>query len=177
MQLMPYLYAAFVRYHIQGVPPVRALVMDYPDDVKAWTADDEYMFGGDLLVAPVFARQKERLVYLPEGEWLDFWSGATVAGAQTPPIERIPVFVKSGTLLPLAKPTIHTASPNAYALTVRSYGSPERPTILYEDDGSLQAAFTEVMIEWDAQKPAGNLRRSGPAQKQSYTVTKWEQMG
>ena len=80
MQLVPYLYAAFVRYHLQGVPPVRALVMDYPNDVTAATIDDQYLFGEDLLIAPVFAKQKQRMVYLPPDEWFDFWTGKKVAG-------------------------------------------------------------------------------------------------
>jgi alpha-D-xyloside xylohydrolase len=72
---MPGLYAAFVRYHLEGIPPVRAVVMDYPEAPNAWTLDDQYILGEDLLVAPLFARQAERQVYLPHGEWFDFWTG------------------------------------------------------------------------------------------------------
>ena len=85
MQFVPYLYAAFIRYHLEGIPPVRALVMDYPDDVKTWTIDDQYMLGDDLLIAPVFAGQTQRDVYLPPGEWFDFWTGTkSVARNQSP---------------------------------------------------------------------------------------------
>jgi alpha-D-xyloside xylohydrolase len=181
MQLVPYLYAAFVRYHLEGVSPVRALVIDYPHDVKAWTADDEYMLGDDLLVAPMFAGQTQRVVYLPEGEWCDFWTGAKTAGAQsvsaTPALERIPVFVKSGTLLPLAQPTLHTATAEAYALTVRAYGTPSRGASLYEDDGSVRPKFTHVSLAWDPEQAAGRIAREGPPLPHSYTVTKWERMG
>ncbi len=180
MQLVPYLYAAFVRYHLEGLPPVRALVMDYPDDVRCWTIDDEYMLGDDLLVAPLFAGENVREVYLPNGEWSDFWTGARTPGLQTlkvtSPLDRIPVFVKSGTLLPLAQPTLHTNDPKAFALTVRAYGSGGRNATLYEDDGSIAPSFTRVTISWNKNEPSGKLERSGPAYGLAYTVDRWERM-
>jgi alpha-D-xyloside xylohydrolase len=180
MQLVPYLYAAFVRYHLEGLPPVRALVMDYQNDVNAWTIDDQYLLGEHLLVAPVFAGQKQRLVYLPEGEWFDFWTGAKASGPQsitvTPPLDRIPVFVKSGVLLPLAQPTLHTAAPEAFKLVVRAYGQSNREFILYEDDGALHPNFTRVTLTWDVDQPSGKLERSSPTAGPEYTVTLWERV-
>ncbi len=79
MQFVPYLYAAFVRYRLQGIPPFRALVMDYPNDPRTWTVDDQYLVGEDLLVAPVVAGEHEREVYLPRGEWIDFWTRSTAS--------------------------------------------------------------------------------------------------
>jgi alpha-D-xyloside xylohydrolase len=179
-QLVPYLYAAFIRYHLEGLPPARALVMDYPNDLKAWTIDDQYLLGGDLLVAPVFAGQNEREVYLPEGEWFDFWTGRSTSSLQTlkvtSPLDRIPVFVKSGALLPLAQPTLHTGDPNSFVLTVRGYGSGDRTTTLYEDDGSVKPNFTRVTLRWNGRQDEGTMERVGPSRRLSYTVTRWEQM-
>jgi alpha-D-xyloside xylohydrolase len=180
MQLVPYLYAAFVHYRLEGLPPVRALVMDYPDDVKAWTIDDQYLLGDDLLVAPVLAGQKERDVYLPAGEWFDFWTGNSTSGAQTlklaAPLDRIPVFVKSGALLPLAQPTLQTNDPNSFVLTVRGYGSGERSATLYEDDGSVKPNFTRVSLHWNGKQDAGTVERFGASHRPSYIVNRWEQM-
>lgn len=178
MQLVPYLYAAFVRYHQEGVPPVRALVMDYPNDVKAWTIDDQYLLGEDLLIAPVFAGQKQRLVYLPEGEWFDFWAGAKMPGSQsisvTPPLDQIPVFVRSGALLPLAQRTLHTAAPEAFRLTVRAYGDSNRRFTLYEDDGGLHPEFRRVKLSWDISQPSGIMERSEPESAPAYSVMRWQ---
>ena len=112
MQLVPYLYSAFVRYHLEGTPPFRALVIDYPDDPQTWALDSQYLAGESLLVAPVVAGEHDREVYLPAGEWFDFWTGVTLQGGRrlnvSGPLDQIPVFVKAGTLLPFAQPTLHT---------------------------------------------------------------------
>jgi alpha-D-xyloside xylohydrolase len=117
MKLVPYLMETFQRYHDVGMPPFRALVLDYPDDPATWTIDNQYMMGTDLLVAPVVAGESERDIYLPEGEWVDFFTGAKLFGKQklhvSVPLARIPVFVKSGAKLPLARPTLHSEDPAA----------------------------------------------------------------
>ncbi len=178
MQLVPYLYSAFVRYHLEGIPPFRALVLDFPDDPQTWAIDDQYLAGGDLLVAPVVAGESEREVYLPEGGWFDFWTGGKMAGKQrvkvSAPIDRIPVFVRAGALLPLAEPSAHTEHPDAFTLAVRVYGSGERPFVLYEDDGSVKPAFTTVTLHWDVERQAGSLERSGPNYSQHYSVKRWD---
>ena len=77
-QLIPRLCAAFERYHDTGIPPVRALVMDYTADPNVRNIDDEYLFCDDLLVAPLTAQQESRKVYIPDGAWCDFWTGQSV---------------------------------------------------------------------------------------------------
>jgi alpha-D-xyloside xylohydrolase len=62
-------------YRREGLPPCRALVLDYPKDAKTWTVEDQYMMGDSLMAAPVVAGQTRRSIYLPEGEWVDFWTG------------------------------------------------------------------------------------------------------
>ncbi len=180
MQLVPYLYSAFVRYHLEGLPPVRALVVDFPEDPQIWPIDDQYLLGDDLLVAPVIAGETQRDVYLPEGDWFDFWTGEKRSGKQrvtvSPPIDRIPVFVRSGALLPLAQPTLHTQDPDASLLTMRVYGDGGKPCLLYEDDGSIKPAFTRVMARWDAARQAGALERSGPTYARSYSVKRWDRI-
>ena len=178
MQLVPYLYSAFARYHLEGLPPCRALVIDYPDDPQVWPVDTQYLLGDSLLVAPVIAGEEQREVYLPEGEWYDFWTGRKQAGKQhvkvPVPLDQIPVFVKTGTVLPLAQPTLHTAHPDAFVLTARVYGEGNQRCLLYEDDGSMNPAFTRVTLAWDAARQRGTLERSGPLREPGYTVKAWQ---
>jgi len=96
MTLMPRLIEAFRQYHETGKPPVRALVMDYTDDPEVYNIDDEYLFCDDLLVAPIAAgKGSTREVYLPAGEWEDFFTKEPVAaGRHTVTTENIPVYRK-----------------------------------------------------------------------------------
>lgn len=96
VQLIPRLVESFRLYKETGKPPIRALVMDWTDDQEVWNMDDEYMFCEDLLVAPIAAGQgKQRKVYLPAGEWENFFTGETVAaGWHEVETEGIPVYRK-----------------------------------------------------------------------------------
>src|ERR1700679_300383 len=80
MSFIPYLYSAFNEYHTTGKPPIRALVLDYPKEPKVRQIDDEFMFGDSVLVAPMFAEEPARKVYLPSGDWFDFWTHAKIHG-------------------------------------------------------------------------------------------------
>ena len=95
-KLLPKLKAAFEKYESTGVPPTRALVMEYTDDPETYHIDDEYLFCDDLLVAPITDFESDsREVYLPAGEWFDYYTGETVpSGKFTVTNENIPVFVR-----------------------------------------------------------------------------------
>jgi len=80
-RLMPYVYAQATDSAKRGLPMVRALFIEYPDDPGSWTVEDEYMFGSDILVAPLFETGATgRSVYLPPGQWIDYQSGRSFAG-------------------------------------------------------------------------------------------------
>ncbi len=95
-KLIPKLKKAFDKYRDEGVPPVRALVMDYTDDAETFDIADEYLFCDDLLVAPFYDFENDtREIYLPEGEWVDYFSGEKVqSGHFNYTSENIPVFRK-----------------------------------------------------------------------------------
>lgn len=135
MSLIPYLYSAFYIYHTSGKPPVRPLVSDYTADENARACDSEYLLGDALLIAPMTADEHEREVYLPQGAWYDFWSGEKFdAGRHVVKTERIPVFVKSGALLPLAEPVEYVEPDTVFKLELKLYGEGGR-ALLVEDDG------------------------------------------
>ncbi|MFM9329284.1 TIM-barrel domain-containing protein [Paenibacillus mesotrionivorans] len=106
-RLKPYIADLMREAHVKGTPPMRPLFYDFPQDTVAWEVDDQYMFGPDLLVAPVVnGGQRSRSVYLPAGaEWTHAFSGAVVTGGQwisvDAPLEQIPLFVRNGAQLPL----------------------------------------------------------------------------
>lgn len=90
---IPRLMRAFERYHNTGIPPIRALVMDYTEDEQTFELDDEYLFGEDLLVAPMTAQDSARRVYLPEGSWQDYWTREPIAcGWHEVCTDKIPVY-------------------------------------------------------------------------------------
>jgi alpha-glucosidase (family GH31 glycosyl hydrolase) len=103
-RLVPYIRAAAATAARCGLPIVRPLCLVDPSDPRGWESPDAYFFGPSLWVAPVLEEgARARSVPLPRGDWVDFWTGAPVAGGGTvvadAPLERIPVFVRSGAIL------------------------------------------------------------------------------
>lgn len=139
MSLLPYLYSAFVLYQREGIPPVRAVVLDYPLDSHAAVLDDQYMLGESLMVCPLTLEDKtSRNVYLPEGSWYDFFTGDIYEGEKEYLInadyDQIPVFVKDGSLIPLAEPVECVKEDTVFKMHVRTYGTRAASFTLYEDD-------------------------------------------
>lgn len=182
MQFLPYLCAAYYRYWTEGLPPFRALVMDYPDDKNVWGVDDEYLMGDRVLVAPVIANSGSRRdVYLPAGAWFDFWTGQRFEGGQKHtfevPLAQIPIFLKDGALLPLAAPGAYAADSAGRQLTVRVYGDGRLPITLIEDDGVSygveRGEYNRLTLAWDAAKGAGTAKRTGKLPVPAYAVRAW----
>jgi alpha-D-xyloside xylohydrolase len=117
MSLFPYRYAAALESARCGLPLMRALVLMHQDDREARHAVDEYYLGPDLLVAPVLAAITQRSVYLPEGGWIDYWTGRCYTGRQTiavdAPLDRIPLFLREGTILPKIPEDVMTLVPRS----------------------------------------------------------------
>jgi alpha-D-xyloside xylohydrolase len=105
-QLMPYIYAEAKYASENGLPMLRALFVEYPNDSGSWLVDDQYLFGSDMLVAPLFENVTERNVYLPDGKWIDYQTGKVYEkGWHTIKAGAIPivVLVKDGTVIPHIK--------------------------------------------------------------------------
>ena len=142
MQLVPYLTAAFQRYAEDGTPPFRALVLDAPQDERLQRVDDQYMIGDRMMVAPLFAGEPSRKVIIPGGEWHDFWTGEAIKGGTELSVassqERIPVYVKSGSIVPWADAGLYAGAPETKRITARVYGNGSMPFSLRDRKGTLE---------------------------------------
>jgi len=103
-QLMPYLYTQFYEASQTGVPVMRPLLLEYPEDTSTTNLSDEFLCGRDLLVAPVYQPDaRHRMVYLPTGRWYDYWTGVSYEGGRhivaAAPLDTLPLFVRAGAML------------------------------------------------------------------------------
>ena len=191
MSLFPYRYAAAQQAAKTGLPILRALVLNYQDDVQARQARFEYLFGPDLLVAPIVDQGTQRVVYLPQGEWLDYWTGKPVAGGHAviadAAIDSTPVYVKQGAILPKIPDDVMTFVPAAdkgnkalktlddrrvYELYGTSPGSPVsitdfegRTLVRSADSLSITGEpAAHVILRWRFQKVASATVNGSPAE-------------
>ncbi|MES2120778.1 MAG: TIM-barrel domain-containing protein [Pseudomonadota bacterium] len=158
-RLMPYIYTLGADTFFKDGTIMRGLVMDFGADRKAWAIDDEYMFGPAFLVAPVTEhRARSRKVYLPSGSsWYDFYTGRSVAGGRTitaaAPYERMPVFVRAGSIVPTGPAIQHTGNSSSSPLTLNVYTGADGRFSVYEDDGTsrqyLNGHFARIPLAWD----------------------------
>ncbi|WP_066374489.1 TIM-barrel domain-containing protein [Herbidospora mongoliensis] len=139
-RLMPYLYSTAIEAVETGLPIMRALCVDQPNDPVSWQADLEYLLGPDLLVAPMTAADGTRDVYLPSGTWVDHWTGEHLTGGRhirvSPPLDRIPLYGRLGALIPTTA-TAGVTVTDSPEISLLVYGLPdgESRTVVRDDDG------------------------------------------
>ncbi|HEU4997184.1 MAG TPA: TIM-barrel domain-containing protein [Gemmatimonadaceae bacterium] len=113
-RLMPYVYAQAKASSAKGYPMTRALFFEYPDDPTSWLIEDEYFFGSDLLVAPLFDSADHRRVYLPPGSWIDYQTGRAYTGGAWHDIRAgaIPIVLlaRNGSVIPHTAVAQHTGA-------------------------------------------------------------------
>ncbi|WP_443971262.1 TIM-barrel domain-containing protein [Sphingobium sp. CR28] len=159
-RLMPYIYSLASEASSKGMPLIRPLVFDFPQDMRALDETHSYMFGPALHVAPVLAAGVTSWpVYLPESEggWYDFWTGEHRAGGRTYDVpvtlDRIPLHVRAGSILPLGPVGQSTAGLLGGDLDLLVYPGREGEALLYEDDGTSyaceQGARALTALRWD----------------------------
>jgi alpha-D-xyloside xylohydrolase len=159
MQMMPYWYSEFAKYHFEGIPPFRGMALEagFMQEIKTEAVNtnleenpyteatvkeikDQYMAGENLLVAPLFTGQTTRKVVLPKGKWYDFYTGELVGDGQvitiTPGLNTIPVYVKDGGIIPMMRPMLHAPKAGEKVdMEIRYYGTKTGKYSLYDDDG------------------------------------------
>jgi alpha-glucosidase len=143
-RLLPYTYTLVWQAHQLGLPLMRPLVMNYPDDPRVWGLGHQFLWGDDLLVAPVTREGATTWpVYLPAGAWYDFWIGARHEGpggiTVDAPLDRLPLFVKAGAIVPMGPVVQHTRERPLDELTLLIHPEGASRFELYEDDGHTNA--------------------------------------
>jgi alpha-glucosidase/alpha-D-xyloside xylohydrolase len=159
-RLMPYLYSAVRECCETGLPIMRALWLHYFNDATAIARGDEYLWGRDILVAPVTEKgATSRKLYLPRGTWYDWWTDDKTEGGRE--IERavdlatMPLYVRAGAIIPLAPVKQYTAEKVDGPLTLQIYSGADGQSLLYEDDGGT---FNFRKGEWMGIQMAWNDR-------------------
>ena len=140
-ELLPYLYNCFWQTSQTGMPMMRALLLEYPDDPRTWDVSDEFLVGSDLLVAPILAAHaSERDVYLPKGVWHDLHDDKLAVGGETVRANagagEIPLFVRQGAILFKASPMQSTTGWPGAELTFEVFAHDATEREYYEDDGT-----------------------------------------
>ena len=165
--LLPYLYTYARTASETGLPIIRHLMLEWPKDPNTYTADHEYLLGSQILVAPVIQEgARARNFYLPERDWVNYWTGAILQGGRrvtvAAPLDEIPIFVRAGSVLPFSSSGIHEklAAERAgarfatldHALTWRVFpaaGAAQGSFVMYDGTEALarqQSARTDVRV-------------------------------
>ncbi|WP_221390575.1 TIM-barrel domain-containing protein [Dyadobacter sp. NIV53] len=171
MQMMPYWYSEFAKYHYEGTPPFRGMSLEegFVSDLKTEKTvqnleenpyeeaimnevKDQYMAGEYLLVAPLFAGQTSRKVILPKGKWYDFYTGQLAGNGEVITVSsdmgQIPVYVKDGGIIPMMPPLLHAPKAGEKVnLEIRHYGEKNGNYKLYDDDGET-FAYEKGIFSW-----------------------------
>ena len=146
-QLLPYIYTVAHEAAFTGLPMLRPLILEFQNDPGSATAKTEFMFGSDLLVAPViWPHTIARLVYFPPGNWISYDEGFEITGGVTngvaAPRDRIPLFVRAGTILPTAPDMMFTSEKPWDPITLDVWPEGDSTGSLYQDDDNT-TAFTK----------------------------------
>jgi alpha-glucosidase (family GH31 glycosyl hydrolase) len=177
-RLIPYIYTCSRVAHDTGLPLVRGTYLEYPEQEPAYTFQQQYLFGKDLLVAPITApgngKPARKEVYLPAGQdWFDFFTGDLYGGGKAVihecPLDRMPLFVRAGSILPMAPEMAWSDQKPVDPLTLDVYaGSRAAEFNLYEDDGtSLEyrtGAYAWTPLRFASEKTGNYTLSIGPVQ-------------
>jgi alpha-D-xyloside xylohydrolase len=156
---MPYIYSLAGMTWFSDYTIMRAMIMDFADDKEVRSIGDQYMFGPSLLIAPVYRYQaRTREVYFPAScGWYDFYTGKYIPGAQRlvvdAPYERIPLFVREGSIIPMGPEIRYTDEKPTDPLTLWVYTGNNCKFTLYEDEGTNynyeKGAFSTIEFSFD----------------------------
>ena len=158
-RLLPYIYSTAAKTYHDDYTIMRGLPMDFPNDKNVLTINDEYLFGSSLLINPVYNyHQRTRKVYLPNGQgWYDLYNGKFYNGGQSiktdAPYDRMPVFVKEGSIIPVGPELQYTSQKAADTITLFIYTGNNASFNLYEDEDTNynyeKGIFATIQIDYN----------------------------
>jgi alpha-glucosidase len=169
-QLLPYIYTGMEESSRTGIPLMRPMFLEFPQDKTLQTIDTEFMFGANLLVAPeVVETVGPYEVILPQGVWYDFWTGKKIAGKTQnvePALDVLPVYVRGGTVLPEQPIVQNTDEQPQGPLQISVYPGPDCRGSLYQDDGNTlgytRGEFSRMQFACDAHPDSLHFTFSTP---------------
>ena len=157
-RLIPYTYTLAAEARQSGLPLMRAMWLHYPDDQRLRGLGTQYLWGRDLLIAPVFKQGTATWdVVLPEGDWYDWWTGDKVTGGKTITrqidLATMPIYVRAGAIIPFDPVRQYMTEPVAHPTTIRVYSGASGQFRWYEDDGATQeylnGKYAWTNLKWD----------------------------
>ena len=157
-QLLSYNYTLAWEARTTGMPMMRSMWLHHPTDPKVRSIGDQYLWGRDLLIAPVYKKgATTRDVYLPAGKWYDWWTGKLETGGRS--VQRavdlatMPIYVRGGAIVPVDPIRQYTGQKVDEPMTLKIYRGANGKYTLYDDDGIsldyLKGSFVEIRIQWD----------------------------
>jgi alpha-glucosidase/alpha-D-xyloside xylohydrolase len=168
-RMLPYLYSVVREAHDTGMPIVRALWLHYPAERDAVACGDQYLWGRDLLVAPVVEKgAASRDVYLPPGRWYDFWDERLHEGgrhvSRAVDLATLPLFVRAGALLPLGPVKQYTGEAVDGPIELQVFPGADGRFMLYDDDGQTfdyqRGEWMGIDMRWNDARRALSMRLS-----------------
>jgi alpha-D-xyloside xylohydrolase len=157
-RMLPYIYSLAWKTTSEAYTPMRPLVMDFRDDVRAQNIGDQFMYGPAFLVNPVTEpAASTRQVYLPSAKWYDFWTGSSIEGGQMinamTPLDRLPVYVRAGSIVPLGPEEEWSTEKPADPIELRIYRGANGDFTIYEDENDTynyeKGAYATIPLNWD----------------------------
>lgn len=160
-QLMPYTYTITREAHDSGMPLMRALWLHYPRDPEAVKLGDEFLWGRDLLIAPVTEKgATSRRIYLPEGDWFDWWTSERTSGGQwidrSVDLATMPIYVRAGAIIPIDPVRQYVAQPVNEPTAIKIFPGSDGDFTLYDDDGQTLGYLDDsdskaiwIQFKWD----------------------------
>ena len=178
-RLMPYTYTLAWEARNTGLPLMRAMWLHYSSDIKTRGIGDQYLWGRDMIIAPVYKKgATSRDVYLPDGLWYDWWTGGSVRGGtvvtREVDLRTMPVYVRAGAIIPMDPVKQYTGEVVKEAMTIRVFTGAAGDYTMYEDDGIslgyLNGEYSQTRFTWDDGRRILTIVRKGNAVTGSEAV-------
>lgn len=174
-RLLPYIYTGIEEMSRTGIPLMRPLFLEYPKLGGLATNDHDFLFGRDLLVAPVTTEMLDaQSLHLPDGDWFDYWTAEKKSSKEElvlhPVLDQMPLYVRAGAIIPMQELVQYTGQTPEGPLKLRVYPGPDCTGSLYEDDGHTYAYQRgEVLrVKYSCETSEAALTISGSTEKSGY---------
>lgn len=185
--LIPYIYSEAFKCTKTSIPLMKPLVLEYEEDLNVINIDDQYLFGSNILVAPILTKKNSRKIYLPEGTWIDFWTKEEYKGRRwidyESSLDEMPLFIKKGCIIPTGPMMQYIGEKEIDPLTINIYHNEKEEYLYFDDneqfeikcennDNDIQIAFgpTEknILTKLFTKKEVSEVKING--QKVDFTV-------